>query len=315
MPAGERAARVVVVGGANTDIVGRPFAQLRQHDSNPGYVKISSGGVGRNIAENLSALGLEVELMTALGGDHNAAELASRCRRAGIGLDHALIATELPGSLYIAILDDGGDMAVAMNDMRALERLTPAVLEERLEMLEGADLVVADANLSADSLQWLADHVSAPLVLDPVSAAKAGAASGVLGRLAALKCNALEAAMLLGTGTGEPRGADELMDAAEALRGRGAQMVFLTAGALGTYYAGDGERGHVEPPRVGVANATGAGDAFTAGVAAALLEGMGVRGCAVFGTVMAGLALASEHTVSDRVSRSAVREAMEAIRT
>jgi pseudouridine kinase len=303
----------VVVGGANTDIVGRPFARLKQHDSNPGYVKISSGGVGRNVAENLSALGLDVELVTALGGDHNAVELAERCRRAGIGLDHALVAHELPGSLYIAILDDGGDMAVAMNDMRALERLTPAVLEERLEVFEGAELVVADANLSADSLQWLADHVRAPLVLDPVSAAKAGAASGVLGRLAALKCNALEAAVLLGVG--EPRGADELRDAALTLRERGPQRVFLTAGTHGTYYAGHGEHGHVEAPRVGVANATGAGDAFTAGVAAALLEGMSVRRCAVFGTVMAGLALASEHTVSDRVSRGEVREAMEAIRT
>ncbi len=311
MSLGGTRARVVVVGGANTDIVGRPFARLLAHDSNPGYVKISSGGVGRNVAENLAALGLVVELVTALGGDHNAVELSVRCERAGIGLAHALVSADLPGSLYIAILDDGGDMEVALNDMRALERLTPVVLEERKDAFDGADLVVADANLSADSLEWLAHNVGAPLVLDPVSAAKAPRASGVLDRLAALKCNALEAAALLGTG--EPRDADELGEAARGLLDLGVERVFLTAGHAGTFYCDAGGCGHVAPPRVGIANATGAGDAFTAGVAAALLEGLGVRECAAFGTVMAGFALASEHTVSDRVSRTAAREAMEAI--
>ncbi|PKQ15791.1 MAG: MarR family transcriptional regulator [Actinobacteria bacterium HGW-Actinobacteria-7] len=303
--------RIVVVGGANTDMVGRPFARLVEHDSNPGYVKISSGGVGRNVAENLASLGFDVELVTALGGDHNAAELTARCRRAGIGLSYALVAQELPGSLYVAILDDGGEMAVALNDMRALDRLTPRALEDRAEVFESADLVVADANLAADSLAWLAQRVSAPLVLDPVSAAKAPRARGVVGSLAALKCNALEAAALLGTDV--PHTTAGLAEMADALRTIGAQRVFLTAGPQGTFFSAEEESGHVRAPRVGVANATGAGDAFTAGVAAGLLEGMGVRNCAAFGTVMAGLALESEHTVSDRVGRSAVRAVMEAI--
>jgi pseudouridine kinase len=195
--------------------------------------------------------------------------------------------------------------------MRALRRLTASALEERNAVFEGADLVVADANLSAESLDWLGHNVRAPLVLDPVSAAKAPRASGMLGRLAALKCNALEAAALLGIE--EPQGADELGEAARGLLERGVSQVFLTAGHEGTFFCGADGCGHVAAPRVGIANATGAGDAFTAGVAAGLLEGLGVRECAAFGTVMAGLALASEHTVSDRVSRTAVREMMEAV--
>lgn len=311
MSPGNTASRVVVVGGANTDIVGHPFKRLMKHDSNPGYVKISSGGVARNVAENLSSLDLDVELLTALGGDHNAAELAARCRRAGIGLDHSLVAQELPGSLYLAILDDGGEMALAMNDMRALDRLTPAALEERREAFVGAELVVVDTNLAADSLIWLAAQVDVPLVLDTVSAAKAVRARGMVDRLAALKCNALEAAELLDRDV--PDTARERIAMVRALLDVGIERVFLTAGRDGTYFAGPDGSGHVPAPRVGVANDTGAGDAFTAGVAAALLEGMDVHGCAAFGTVMAGLALASEHTVSDRITRSGVRAAMEEI--
>ena len=40
----------VVVGGVNVDIGGRSFAPLVAQDSNPGTVRLSLGGVGRNIA-------------------------------------------------------------------------------------------------------------------------------------------------------------------------------------------------------------------------------------------------------------------------
>jgi len=50
----------VVVGGVNVDIGGCSFAPLVDADSNPGKVSISLGGVGRNIAHNMSLMGLEV---------------------------------------------------------------------------------------------------------------------------------------------------------------------------------------------------------------------------------------------------------------
>ena len=48
---------VTVVGGVNMDIGGHPAAPLVMQDSNPGTVGMSLGGVGRNIAHNLSLLG------------------------------------------------------------------------------------------------------------------------------------------------------------------------------------------------------------------------------------------------------------------
>jgi len=91
--------RAVVVGGANTDIVGHSYAALVQRDSNPGFVRISAGGVGRNVAENLARLRVSTHLVSAFGGDHNAAALAEQCEAVGIGLEHALHIDSLPGSL------------------------------------------------------------------------------------------------------------------------------------------------------------------------------------------------------------------------
>jgi len=300
--------RVVVVGASNTDIVGRSFAPLAEQASNPGYVHLSHGGTGRNIAENLARLGLAVEFVTALGGDHNARHIVEHCRGMSINMDRVLIVPELPGPLHITVLDDAGQLSVALDDMRALERLTPSALAERSEAFGGADLVVLDANLDSDSLAWVAGECSAPLLLDPVSAVKAPAARGIVGQLAAVKCSAEEAGALLGTD--EPRSRVEIEHAAQRLLELGVVAAYVTAGAGGAYFASEDQRGWVHPPRVGVARASGAGDAFSAGVAAGMVEGYSAKRCAMLGTVLAGFALSSEHTVSERVGREAVWDAM-----
>ena len=49
--------QIAVVGGCNIDISATSYTFLIEADSNPGYVKTTLGGVGRNIAENLLLLG------------------------------------------------------------------------------------------------------------------------------------------------------------------------------------------------------------------------------------------------------------------
>ena len=56
---------------------------LVPHDSNPGQVRMSLGGVGRNIAHNLCLLGTEVKLLTAFGDDVSAQKTGGLLRRAG----------------------------------------------------------------------------------------------------------------------------------------------------------------------------------------------------------------------------------------
>ena len=55
---------IAVVGGVNIDIGGRSDAPLVAGDSNPGRIRSSLGGVGRNIAHNLALLGAKVKLIT-----------------------------------------------------------------------------------------------------------------------------------------------------------------------------------------------------------------------------------------------------------
>lgn len=301
--------RAVVVGGANTDVAARSIAALVARDSNPGHARVSSGGVARNIAENLARLGGDVELVTVFGGDPNAIALAEECRTLGIGVGHCLDAADLPSSLYVAILDDTGDMAVAVNDMRVLDRLTVAELDARREVFSAAGMVVVDANLPAEAIEWIVRRIEAPILLDPVSAAKAPRVAGVLGQLAVLKCNVMEAAVL--AGVTEPDDDGGIEGLAAVLRARGVAAVYITAGHRGVHFASGDESGWMPAPAVEVANATGAGDAFSAGVTWGMLRGWDTRRCAAAGCAVSAMALASERTVSDKVSAPGVLAAME----
>lgn len=55
---------VVVVGGLNIDIAGLSGDVYREKDSNIGEVTINIGGVGQNIAQNLTKLGTPTYLVT-----------------------------------------------------------------------------------------------------------------------------------------------------------------------------------------------------------------------------------------------------------
>lgn len=303
-------ARVVVLGGANTDVIGVSAATLLARDSNPGAIRTSPGGVGRNIAENLARMGVAVELVTAFGDDEAGRALMASCRARGIGITGSMLVADLPGAHYLAVMDERHDMAVAVNDMRVLDRLTPDALavSERAELILAADLVVVDANLSAESIEWLAGLVRAPMVLEPVSAAKVARAAGVLSRFAAITPNPLEAAVLLGH---EVAGLDGALEAARELVGLGVGSAFVTCGAEGASWADATSSGLLPAPDVEVANASGAGDAFCAGVAYALLEQAGARAAGRLGTALAGFALADADTVSRTVSRVAVLDVME----
>ena len=54
---------VLVIGAAGLDTKGHAHGSLRTGTSNPGTIRISFGGVARNVAENLARLGERVVLL------------------------------------------------------------------------------------------------------------------------------------------------------------------------------------------------------------------------------------------------------------
>lgn len=300
--------RVVVIGGANTDYVGVSFGELVPRDSNPGAITVSAGGVGRNIAENLARLGVETHLISAFGKDADGRALIERTRAAGVRTENSIVSDELPGARYLAVNDEGHDLALAVNDMRVLETITAEQLDHpaRRRLLDTASIVVLDANLSAETLTWLAAHVKAPIVVDPVSVVKARRLDALLPHIAAIKPNGHEAAALLGLG--DITDLDAAEEAARALVARGVGRAFVTPGAAGVAWADGEDSGRIEPTVFEPVNTSGAGDALAAGVVYAMLSGVDTADIARFASALSIMAIASEDTVNPDITRPVVLE-------
>lgn len=303
---------VVVVGGLNADLQGACRSPFRPADSNPGQASLAAGGVGRNIAENLVRLGCRVDLISVLGDDALSGWLRACCAQAGIGMEGCLTLPGTPASQYICILDSDGSLVGAVAAMDGMEGLTPEVLESRLPLLRAADLIVADANLPASSLEWIADCFSGkPLLLDPVSVAKAAKARSCAGRYALVKPNRAEAEVLSGVPCRDEAGA---LAAASALRRLGSERVFLSLGREGLLYDGPDGRGVVRPPEMRTVNVSGAGDAAAAALAWAYLAGRATRRCAALAAAASALTVSAWETVSPLFSPETLENLAQGVR-
>ena len=297
-----------VVGGVNIDIGGQSFAPLVDRDSNPGKVTMSLGGVGRNIAHNMSLLGLEVRMLTAMGDDIHAQQVAASCSELGIDITHAL---QVPGgatSTYLYLADPGGDMALAVSDMEICKAITPQYLAANLNILNNSQVVVVDTNIPQRSLEYLAANCTAPIFCDPVSQPKAEKIRSILGKLHTLKPNRLEAELLSGV---EIHSHADLARAADVLMARGVHRLFVSLGADGVY-AAMGDKRVMLPNLPGtMVNTTGCGDAFMAALVWAYLEGMDLEHTALAGLAAGAIAMESPETIHPAMSASAVERRMQ----
>jgi pseudouridine kinase len=166
---------VVVVGGATIDLKAQASTITSLGTSNPGHARLSPGGVGRNVAENLARLGTRVHLIAAVGRDAWGDRLLAETSAAGVDT-RRVVRTDHPTGTYTAVLDRGGDLGVGVADMTATDALGPEAVVAVRELVAAAALVVLDANLAAATLATAMDiavQARVPLLIDPVSRQKA----------------------------------------------------------------------------------------------------------------------------------------------
>lgn len=272
------------------DICGRPRVGVNMHDSNPGSISTTPGGVGRNIAHNLRLLGLDVKFLTAVGDDVYGQSVYSSCLE--LGMDMSLCRRIKGGrtSSYMYVTDEKGDMLVGISDTDIAGSITPEYLASRIGDINAAAAVVIDGNLSAETVRWIAENVTAPLFADPVSVTKAERLRPALGKLFAFKPNELEAKSMTGESTA--------LRAAEALMREGVRRVFVSLGANGIVAAEGDEVVKLPCSPIEIVNTTGCGDAAAAAIVWASVMGLDLAETASAAMKAAALTVECESTVN-----------------
>jgi len=330
---------VVVIGGANIDLRGRPAVEvLERHTSNPGKINVGSGGVGRNIAHNLALLSVPVTLLSAVGDDGEGIRILEETGKAGVKMEQMIISGEHPTGIYLAILDEKGEMEVAISDMQILEEITVEYLRSKAYLIKGSKIVVMDTNIPEQSIEYVVDlcnKVKVPILLEPVSVEKAKKLRKVLdgsGRwtIDYITPSKDELESILEAEMGDDQDLDldidlDIVKAAEELKSKGVRNVIVTLGKRGIYvsYGGgvsdfsEGEQGDPEPgkfiaPYKGeVVDVTGAGDALVAGLVYGIYKGYSLEVAVRFGLAAAALTISTKEAVRRDLREGLLRSRIE----
>ena len=289
---------VLVVGAAGMDTKGRALAELHPGTSNPGSIRISFGGVARNVAENLARLGERAVLLSVLGTDRPGRRIREQAMEAGVDMSYVAESPNHRSGSYMAVLGPDGQLQVSIDDMAVLSALTPAFVYSRRSLIADASMVVLDANISPPALKTLfreAKKNGVPVSADPTSVSLAERLKPHLTDLFMVTPDIPEAEVLCGRRLRNTRG--QGIEAANQLVSLGVDVAIVKLAELGVCYATADVSGHVPAIKTRVVDRTGAGDALTAGVVFGLLNSFPIDEAVRLGAAAAAPTLGEEESV------------------
>lgn len=269
------AARIIAVGDIVTDVLAVLSGPLATGSDTPADIRLTGGGQAANTAAWLAWRGNPVTLVAAVGDDE-----AGRSRLAeltGLGVDCAVRrCADTPTGTVIVLARDGERTMIS--DRGANLRLAPADVDVCLAaapdaghlhlsaytLLDAGSRAAGRHALAAARARGLTTSVDAASA-EPLRQVGAAAFLDWVRGIDLLLANADEAAVLAGPGGARSQ--------AEALTASVRHAVVKRGGDGAIWAHRDGPPIEAVARRVPVRDATGAGDAFAAGLLAAWVAG------------------------------------------
>ncbi|HOO44570.1 MAG TPA: winged helix-turn-helix transcriptional regulator, partial [Bacillota bacterium] len=223
---------VTCIGGANFDVSLRLQNGIIQHTSNPVDSSKSFGGVVRNVAENLSRMGLDVSLMSLLGDDSFGHELLRSFNQLMETLAIELIPNETTGTYY-SIIDQNGDMLYGFADMKINRLMDRSWILRHKKHIIMSEYLICDLNLTKDAVETIIElkkELDIPMAIVGVSGPKMKNLPEDIDGLDLIICNMDETQAYFNT---------DVTDGCQLCRlwlDKGVKKAIVTAGLKGSYF-------------------------------------------------------------------------------
>jgi ribokinase len=267
---------VIVVGSINADLTVRVTTLPRPGETVTGSdFRVAWGGKGANQAAAAAAVGAATFLVSAVGDDEYGAGSLGDLRERGVDVSFVEVGGEHTGIALIQV-DDAS--------------------ENTISIVAGANATVSAA-LVADAFQGLSlDHAVVVSNLEVpiatvVAAAREARRLGWPFVLNPAPAHALPAELLALSTVLTPNETEvEVLGGVDALLEAGAGAVIVTRGGEGSDIHAADSTSHVPASPATPVDTTGAGDAFTAGLAVALAEGRDLEDAVRFAGAVGAIA-------------------------
>lgn len=299
---------ILVLGASIVDIFGFCGRSYAQRDSIPGHIKISFGGVCRNIAENLARVGVNTQFISTLGDDENGKSILEHSKKLGYNMKNSLFLEGESTPTYLAILNHQGEMESAVVDMESLNKMDEAFVDAKHEVFENAEYTIVDSD-NPILLEYILKKYQgkSKFILDPVSAKKAKKIRHLVKYFHTIKPNRFETEALCGF---KIETNDDLRKAGRFFIEQGVKNVFISLDADGIYYiTSEGEEGTLaccEP--IDVKNVTGAGDSFVAGIGYGYMNNLNIKDTLKYSVAMSIITITHEETINPKMSHELVED-------
>lgn len=299
---------ILVLGASIVDIFGFCGRSYAQRDSIPGHIKISFGGVCRNIAENLARVGINTEFISTLGDDENGKSILEHSRRFGYNMENSLFLKGESTPTYMAILNHKGEMESAVVDMESLNKMDEAFIEGKHEVFANAEYTIVDSD-NPVLLEYILKKYEgkSKFILDPVSAKKARKIRHLIKYFHTVKPNRFETEALCGF---KIETDDDLKKAGRFFIEQGVKNVFISLDSDGIYYiTSEGEEGTLACcESINVKNVTGAGDSFVAGIGYGYMNNLSIKDTLKYSMAMSIITITHEETINPAMRNELVND-------
>jgi len=274
-------ADIVVVGGINFDYLVRGAQLPGPGETVAGEAFLEGpGGKGANQAVGIARLGAAVALVSRIGADARGDALVASLEAAQVDVRHvsrdshratgvALIAVDASGEKQI-ITAPGANQGLSESDIVSVQ----ATIAFARVLVVGLEVPLA----AVEAALRLAKAAGAKTILDP--APPRPLSEDLLRLVDVIRPNAAEAEALTNVRVSDARSAAQC---GRILIARGVGAAIITAGGAGNLVVSRQEQHLLPHHDVESVDATGAGDAFVAGLAFALAEGRSLIDAAAYG--------------------------------
>jgi len=296
--------KILCIGACHMDYKLIAKNHILEKTSNPITSMANPGGVVRNIAENLSRLNMDVSLMSIVGHDVTGDTLITSMSQ-WMNIDLLQQVQNEQTGQYFAVLDPKGDMVVAYANMNIYLKMNHQWIHQKIDIIKTYDYIIADMNIQKDGLKALIDlskKENIPLIIVAVSEPKMSHLPFDLDGLTLLICNQGESNTYLKERFEKE---DVKMNLWQQTK---LHQLLITKGDQPITYLNQHEIKHIDVPKLDpdqIADVTGAGDAFSAGVVFGLTQNLSIEEAIHAGIINAKHTIYSKDSVNQNLSEEA----------
>lgn len=300
---------ILVFGASVVDMFGFCTSTYKACDSIPGRIKISFGGVSRNIAENMARVGVPTKFISIIGDDEIGRSMLTHSLKIGYDMRNSLILEGKSTPTYMAVLDEKGEMVSAVADLASISEMTNDFIDSKAPMIENAKYTFLDAD-DPEILEYLLTKFQGKtnFVLDPISSTKAAGVRHLIKYFHTIKPNRVEAEILSGI---KIESKEDLIKTGQFFLDMGVKNVFISLDADGIFYMNEKEYGTLKATGVTVKNVTGAGDSFVAGLGYGYINNLPIKDIVKFAMAMSIVTISHEETIHPEMGHDILNEVIE----